>query len=474
MTAIALILPTLLGFLTLAILLRNDHDAGLVERLCFSYPLGTGFLTMQMFVLGLLRVQLTLMNTSLPILTEILLLSVIIAIQKITVVPKLSFRLRDELLSPNTSRVKKVAVVLLILWACVKLLSVFLETGLRPIFAWDAWANWSVGAKLFYATKSLLLDSPPQDFFASGAVLRITAYPLHNPMMQMWISLWNGGFDEVLVKFWNPVYLLCLAVCLYLLAREELNNNIIALVMLVIFLSSQLMSYHAIEAYSDLALSVYLMLAAISFLHAMRGREAFWILTGVFSAEALFTKDEALFFVAPLFLSSVIYIWRNSIGIINKRRQILKLALPLLLVAPWYFFKFSHALGLGANHIKLEFTFHPEIIFPALQQIYSLENFNVIIIFFPLFLLLSGKPSQEFLHIFFVMASFAAFFFALYIFTTFYYDHFSRGTVFFRNILTYYPVIGLLTILLLKSIFISIKHKEPRIAVAVSKKKKRK
>ncbi len=472
MTVISLFLPTLLGFLVLAVLLRNEHDTGLIERLCFSYPLGTGLLTMQMFILGLLRVQLILVNTSLPIFVEIVFLSVLIVIQKITIVPKLSSGLRDELLSPNIPRVRKVAVVLLLLWAGAKLFSVFVETGLRPIFAWDAWANWSVGAKLFYATKSLLLDSPPQDFFASGAVLRITAYPLHNPMMQMWISLWHGGFDEVLVKFWNPVYLLCLAGCLYLIARKELNT-IIAMMMLVVFLSSQLMSYHAIEAYSDLALSVYLLLAAMSFLYAMRGREAFWILTGVFSAEALFTKDEALFFVAPLCISAVIYIWRNSIDILKKRYETIKLAVPLLLIAPWYFFKFSRALGLGANHIKLEFTFHPEILVPALQQLYSLENFNVIIIFFPLLLLLGGKPSQEFVHIFLVVISYAAFFVALYMFTTFYYYHFSQGTVFFRNILTFYPVIGLLTILLFKRISLSIEQKKPRIAGFTPRKKKR-
>jgi len=472
MTAIALFLPTLLGFLALAVVLRNEHDTGLVERLCFSYPLGTGLLTIQMFVLGLLRVPLTLVNTSLPIVAEIVLLSVLIVIQKITIMPKPSFGFRDEFLSTNIPRIKKVALLLFILWAGAKLFSVFVETGLRPIFAWDAWANWSVGAKLFYAAKSLLLDSPPQDFFASGAVLRITAYPLHNPMMQMWISLWNGGFDEVLVKFWNPVYLLCLAGCLYIMAKKELNA-LTAMMMLVVFLGSQLMSYHAIEAYSDLALSTYLLLAAISFLYAMRGREAFWILTGVFSAEALFTKDEALFFIAPLCISAVIYIWKDSIDRRRKQYEIIKLAAPLLLAAPWYFFKFSHALGLGANHIKLEFTFHPEIILPALQQLYSLENFNVIIVFFPLLLLLGGKPSQEFLHIVLVVASYVVFFVALYMFTTFYYEHFSRGTVFFRNILTYYPVIVLLTILLLKRIFLAIKQAETPIAVAVPKKKKK-
>ena len=449
MVFIALLLPAILGFLAIAVLLKKEEHTSLLERLCLAYPLGTGLLTIQMFLLGLLRVPLTWAYTTLPVMVEILVLSLWVLRNKTPLVPKISYGLVKDIASAKTNWTQKAVLIVLTLWAAVKLASIFIETGTRPIWAWDSWSDWSVGAKLFYHTKSLLLDTPTQDFFGRGVVTRLTAYPLLNTLMQTWISIWNGGFDEVLVKFWTPVFLLSIAGYLYSFACKELNR-LTAMALLVIFLSSPLMSYHAVEVYSDLPLGVYLGLASASFLHAMRGRRSYWRIVGLFSAIAMFTKDEALFFIAPLFLSAAYFLWRNTDDRITKKNTAMQLLSPLLFVAPWYIFKIVHHLGIGADSTRLIFSFHPEVIVPAIQQMASLENFNVFLVFFPLFLLAAGKPDRELLHILFALACYVLFFIMLYCFTNDYYDHFFRGTVFFRNILTYYPLIALLTAVLLK------------------------
>ena len=74
------------------------------------------------------------------------------------------------------------------------------------------------------------------------------------------------------------------------------------------------MCLHAIEVYSDIPLSVLLVLALGSFLLGIRGRSAYWALMGVFSAEAIFIKDEGLFFVLPLLLSASLFLWHNDGG----------------------------------------------------------------------------------------------------------------------------------------------------------------
>ncbi len=452
MIAIALLLPTLLGFLVLSLLLKGEQGMGLLERISWAFPLGSGLLTIQMFILGLLRIPLTLGYTVLPLAIEIILFSFWVTKEKVLLFPPLRFELSRELMSPQTSFLRKSVVVLLIAWVGVKLLSVFLETWLNPIFAWDAWANWSTGAKLFYYSKSLLLDAPPQDFFARGAVLRITSYPLHNPLMQVWMSLWAGSFDEVLVKFWSPVYLLSLAISFYLAASREIPR-LAALGILLLFLSSPLLSLHAIEVYSDLPLGVCLFLASLSFLNAMRGKPVFLILLALFSAEAIFTKDEALFFVAPLILSALVFVWRAADTASHRRKQVVSSIAPLVLVAPWYVFKLSHHLGLGADTIHLQFAFHPEIIGPAVIQVLSLANFNLFFVFLPILVIASGRPTREFLHLCTPVVCYALFFLMLYLFTTDYYDHFNRGTVFSRNLLTYYPAIALLAVLSMKRIY---------------------
>ncbi len=448
MILLALLLPSMLGYFVLSLMLRNDRDAGLFERMCLAYPLGAGMLTMQMFILGLLRVPLTMRYTLPPLALEIVLLCASVVWKKIPLAPPLRFGLWDELASRDLSRTKKTAMVLLALWAGIKLLSIFFETGFRPIYGWDAWANWSVGAKLFYSMKSLLLDGPAQDFFARGAVLRITSYPLHNPLMQVWLSMWTGGFDEVLAKFWSPVYLLALAGYLYVIAARELNR-LAALGLLVMFLSSPLLSYHSVEVYSDMPLSVYLFLASACFLYTMRGKWVYLPLVALFSAEALFTKDESLFFVAPLLLSAAVWIWRSYEMRSQKWRHLASLFAPLLLVAPWYAFKFSHALGLGAEFIKLELVFHPEIIGSVIMKVFSLQNFNLFFALLPILVVLGGKPSNEILHLFVVVVCYEMFFIMLYMFTSFYNYHFTLGTVFYRNLLTFYPVAVLLTVLLI-------------------------
>lgn len=459
---IALLIPTLLGLLILAMLFREDRTIGLLDRLCLAYPLGAGIMTIQMFILGLLRIPLILGYMVLPLFVEIALLLCWIAMKKISIFPKTHFQFWNDLVSSEMTTIRKAALLMLLLWIGAKVVTIFADTGLIPIFGWDAWANWSVGAKLFYFTKSLLLDTSPQDFFTRGAVLRITNYPIHNPLMQTWMSLWLGRFDEVLVKFWVPLYLVSMVVYLYNLANKELGR-LSATVIIVIFLSSPLMSYHAVEVYSDLPLGIYLFLALAAFLHAMRGKHSYIPLIGLFSAEAMFTKDEGLFFVVPLLISATIFLWKKRTYIVDNWRAITSLLLPLLLIVPWYLFKLSHGLGLGAESIHLKFTIHPEIVGVAARALLLLENFNVIIIFLPVLLVAAGKPDREFSHLVLPVIFYAAFFFMLYIFTTFYYDYFMNSAVFYRNILTYYPSLILLIVLLIKRIYLDISTKAKTI-----------
>jgi len=445
----ALLIPTIYGLVLVALILRNDRTTGLFERLCMSFPLGMSFVTMQMFVLGLFRVPLTLMPITALLATEAVGLSLLLRKKDIPLAPRPKFPLYAELTGRGTGR--KVILSVLVLWVLLKVGSIFFETSLRPIYAWDTWANWSVGAKLFYYSKSLYLDVPAGDYFGRGAVSRFLSYPVHNPLMQVWISLWAGGFDEVLVKFTSPMYLACAAGFLAAAIGRE-AGRIAALALVAIFLGSPLLSYHAVEGYSDFPLSVYLMLALASFSRALRGERDYWLLTGLFSAQALFTKDEAFFIIAPLAVSAMWHIMRTVTARRDRRKTILLLGLPLLFVAPWYVFKFTHGFGFGADSAKLEFTFHPEILVQAFMNVLSLDNFAVVPVLFPALLVAAGKPDRTFLHLLAPLACYILFFHLLYAFTPYYYHYFSNGTVFYRNILTYYASLIFLTAFLVRRI----------------------
>lgn len=448
---ISLLIPTVFGLVLLAFILRNDRTTGLLERLCISFPLGMSFVTMQLFVLGFFRVPLTLAPITALLAAEAVGLSLLLWKKHIPLAPRPAFPLYTELTGRGTGTGKKIILSLLLLWVLLKVGSVFLETSLRPIYAWDSWANWSVGAKLFYYSKSLYLDVPAADFFGRGAVSRFLSYPVHNPLMQVWISLWAGGFDEVQVKFTTPMYLACAAGFLAVAIGRE-TGRLAAFALVAVFLGSPLLSYHATEVYSDFPLSVYLMLAVASFSRTLRGERNHWPLMGLLSAQALFIKDEAFFFIAPLMVSAAWYVMRTVADRRERLRTVLLLGLPLLFIAPWYLFKFSHGFWFGADNAKLEFTFHPEIIVTAVKNVLSLDNFNTVPVLFPFLLIAAGKPDRAFLHLLAPLVCYVLFFHLLYVFTAYYYHYFSHGTVFFRNILTFYASLVLLTAFLIRRI----------------------
>jgi hypothetical protein len=452
-TVVALAIPTILGFLAISILLRNDATCGLSERLCLAYPLGMGFLTIQMFLLALMHVPLRLGYVAAPIMVEILGLFLLIRKRKIAFTRTPSFEIFNEIVGADVHWLKKLPLIILTALVVVKIGTIFVETYLRPIFAWDSFANWSAGAKAFYYSHSLLLNTSPEDFFGKGLLNRNANYPPHNPLMQVWMSLWIGHFDEVFVKFWSPVYLLAMSIYLYVIMAKE-TSRLIALSMLVLFLSSPLMSVHSIEVYSDVSLSVYVLFSLIMFLLAMRGKREYWALIGFYSAEALFTKDEAPFFVIPLLMAAIIFYWQNREQGLIPRKAPVALFATLLLAAPWFIFKFSHHLGFGADYVTVEWTVRPEMAWRVVTLLLSFQNFNVFFLFFPLLLILTWRLTKEFVFLCLPVLCYALFFMLVYTLTEFFSGRLMFNTAIFRNTLTYYPSICLLTTLLIKTMML--------------------
>ncbi len=450
MVLIALVIPALLGFLIATVLLRNSGEAGPTpfERMCMAFPLGMGLLTVQMFLMGLMRMPLTLLTVTLPAVLGIAGLILWIRFRKIPVLGQSSPGLYREIAAPGTAWVKKAVMIVLILWIGVKIGSVFLETWVRPLYGWDAWTNWSARAKAFYYARGLMFDAAGDLFYGGTPVNSFRSYPPHNPLTQMWLSLWAGEFSETLVKFSNPVYFMSIGLLLYGIASRRMNR-LVGLAFAVIFFGSSFVSYHGVEAYSDLALSACLLGALASFLYAMEGSNGAWGLLGLFSALALFTKNETPGYIGPLLLSAAVYLWMQRKSI-HLGKSLAAVFVPLLLCAPWFLVKKLYSLSVihdGAAFTAS--TYFPDTIGHVIGNFLSLENFNIMIVAFPVLLVLAGKPGRQFLHLLFPVAVYAALYVIVYATQPYFHSVLLMGTVFSRNVLTYYPSICLLTILLL-------------------------
>lgn len=447
----AIILPTLLGYFSVTLLLESDRKAGVLERIALAYPLGIGLLTLQMFFLGMANIPLRLSTVVPLLLLEIVLLAAWGGGRRKYLLARTCRTFKGESSAPECLPARA-AMLLFTVWIWLKFASVFLETYLRPIYAFDSFTNWSARAKVFYYSNSLLLNSSAYDFFGKGINHSSGNYPPYNPLVQVWLAQWLGNFDEVLVKFWSPFFLLAAAYYLYRIAMRE-TTRLVALSVVVMFISSPLLSLHATETFGDLPLGVYILFAQYATLQCMRGEIDYLPLAGLYSVMAVFTKEEGLFIAVPIFLTCC-YLVRIACrsGKLTFRGGLLSLLLPYMLILPWVVFKLVYRLGSGVDNASRLFTFAPGMALEWLNLFLGLHNFNVVFILLPVFLFLSGRIDREVLLLGLPLAVYALFFLALYVFTVHYADEGRFSQVVFRNTLTYYPAAWLMLVVLYKKI----------------------
>lgn len=451
MAAIPIVLAILLGFGAASMLLVRDSSTGLMERLAMAYPLGIGLITMQMFLAGIAKVPLHLKVTAPLILFEVAGMALWVYRKKAVVFARNSGAppVSDRSSKKYESLLEKLCAG----WIAIKLVSVIFEASLRPIFSFDTFTNWSVRAKAFYYSSSLLLDTSAADFFGRGMSHSLGNFPPLNPLAQMWMAQWIGSFDEVLVKFWSPFFLVSAVAYLYLIAAKEIGR-FLSLTIVVFFISSPLVSLHATESMSDLPLAVFILFAHYALLNVMRGRLAYLPMVGIFSALAMFIKAEGMIIALLLFLSCLVVLWQDSRrGDYSLRSVSARFLFPYLLAAPWLLFKLVHHLGLGPDPSSKALYFNPVIILEYAADFLSLQNFNVILLFIPILLILYGKLDREIVLMVAPIGLFALFFLSIYLFIAYYSDYSSGySSNVFRNALTFYPSACLIVVLLVKRI----------------------
>lgn len=370
----AVALPWLAGFF----LLHRAVKTGLLESIFLGYGAGTAVVTFWMFILGWLGVPFSVPGASmLPV--------VVIA------VCLLFFRAgnRPAEKSPSQSITPfRVAVaILLAAWVIAKAAFVFHESFNRPIYSWDAWANWSAGAKIFFYSKGMLLDDP--EFFFGKGYRPFLGHPVHTVLLQVWHSLWLGEFHEVYAKSWSFFYYASLLGLFFTAIRREFSWYP-ALVALFFLSTMPLLTYHGQDAYADLPLAYFAFSAVYCFWRYTGEREMkYLVLSGLLAGFSVFIKNEGAFFALALMLSLLVFekaekgrLWR-ALGIF---------AVAAVLAAGfWLVFKTTNGLGFGHTGPSSGFQWlsdpkfgpdaqramHWEVIPAALSELFFKSNFGL-------------------------------------------------------------------------------------------------
>ncbi len=242
MSALALLgaFGTLLfaGYGLLTLLIRQQTRFSLTEQIAFSWLLGTGAVSLLLWIFGLL-----VHGALLPALVSIVcLLLGFVGWRRMVPRPLRRRATSFEIL---------LGIVIVIEIAVVFYLS-FVHT-----LGWDGLLNWEIKARYAFANGGVL---PGTYFNDSGRAFSHPEYPLAIPFTELWLYFWLGEADQFCAKTIFPIFyvvgiFLLIALGKRLAGREWIGLLMAAFLFFVPQITVEVGS--AIAGYADFPLSVF-------------------------------------------------------------------------------------------------------------------------------------------------------------------------------------------------------------------------
>lgn len=443
---ISLAIPVASGFFIAGWFLGRDSGVGVIERLAAGTGVGLGLTANVLFLEGVAGVPFGASAAAAPVVLVAAAFYLLCRREGST-----PFRTAGGGVGEGMGGWRLYAFLILGAWLVAKTAFVFHEGFMRPVFSWDAWNNWSSGAKLFFHSRGLLLDPESGFFFGSG--YRFIGHPLTNTLLQVWTALWLGEFHEVFVKGWAALFFVSLLGVFYGAARRE-ARGLAPVVGVSLLATVPLVTYHGTVAYSDLPLAFFALAATSMFWRFMKtGDLRVLALSGVFVSFAALTKNEGLFFILAIGFALVLYL-------VLERRPLLPalaaFAAPcVVLIGPWFAFKAINGLGFGHSGETAEVKlFHdpnyPEapreihwVVLPVIIKDFFLRaNYSLI---FPFWVLITVFSARDVLttrvrYMYVVAGSVISMFLAVYLLVE--YAAVIESTGLQRNTMTYLPIVA--------------------------------
>jgi hypothetical protein len=163
--------------------------------------------------------------------------------------------------------VLKAAVTCMILLLLLRAGTLASEVLVRPLFPWDAWSQWATKAKVWSALRELVPFIGYDAWLARAPGYTDTAphYPATIPLLQTWMALALGRWDDTLINLpWLAAYV-ALGLALFgQLARLGASTGV-SIVATYLVLSLPLLDVHvALAGYADLHLAAAYALAVLA------------------------------------------------------------------------------------------------------------------------------------------------------------------------------------------------------------------
>ncbi len=283
MFMVGLILPVLFG---LAISLLISPEMRATERFALSYGLGFGLLTLVMFLLNLLGIKFSLVNTS------ICLSGIIVGSMLYWKRKKGSYHPLAEVSRflrgigktfASLSIFERIVLGLLIFFGVSNLIIAVYW----PVYWWDALAVYGLRAKVLAETQSfpeaaLKVMQPDYLFY----------YPPMTSLVQAWLYLWGWTNPKV---FYSLLFI-SLAIIFYHSLRDHCPGYHCLLFTLILVSTPSLYS-HATSAYTNFPFAFYFSVGTLYLYRwMMTSKKGFLTLAGLFLGLSSWVRQESIIF----------------------------------------------------------------------------------------------------------------------------------------------------------------------------------
>lgn len=417
LTILALILPVLLGGLWLNLIIPQQAPA----RSALVWGNGTliGLLLIPQFLWGMDALAIPLSFVTTGLLTSALIV-VAVAIHIFRGERTHTTHIRDTAFSamPASHQALFLFLLLLVALRCVTL---GLEILWRPLFPWDATMHWATKARVWFefhrmvpfVENSVWLQMGGEGVFTD----RHPGYPHTAPLLQVWMNLATGRWNESLMNFPWLLCLIAMGTAFYSQLRFSGAGPLIAMGFTYLLLSMPLLNIHvALAGYADLFLGATYCAGLMAFHNWVTTRWRSQGLLAVFFALAcLLIKNEgipwALTFIPALLL------------IPQTKHKLAKLAALVALGLVFLTILMQKNPAVLAQLLPFITAFHPDGLTGTIQAVWLHDNFHLLgyllLAIIPMGLTIPGAFTKTYLGISVALTCALMMFLFLFLFTIF-------------------------------------------------------
>lgn len=320
--------------------------------------------------------------------------------------------------------VQKCLVLLCLGLLIMRLVTLGCEVIWRPLYPWDATMHWATKARVWFDAGSLVPFVENQEWLSRGGEGIFTdhhpEYPPTIPLLQMWISLALGRWDESLI---NIPWLMCaLALaCMFLSqARQAGANFVVGLVFTYLTLSMPLLNTHvALAGYADLFLGTTYGGALMAFHNGIRNKHRWQLLLAACLAILCTQIKNEGFYWALTFIPA-------TVAIMLPRRVFLGLSVLAvgLLILLLVFFPRDLVIA-GHSMANLELHYRPDALPALFKQLLLYGNWHLfgylLLLLPPLWLLKARSCWHKHIGVTVALACAISLYFVLFLFTRYAY-----------------------------------------------------